>query len=81
MYPFMFAVLRADHEFDHWVVIVAHPFDYIHYEAGWMHDPEFPEGMVLVPDVDLSASEHRFASETDALKFIRDWWITHPVEG
>lgn len=80
-YPFLFAVQKpADGDIDHYVVVIAAPWDYTNYDSTWMGDPSLPPDRTLAPSVDLEESQHRFTVEKDALAFIRQWWVEHRVE-
>jgi len=49
-------------------------WDMIILNTGWMDDPNLGD-QVLVPDVDLQAGLYEFDSETDALRFVQEWWV------
>jgi hypothetical protein len=83
MYPFYFCVTNEEDggscvEARKHYVVVAH-YDLTSFSTGWMNNPHFPEDLTHRPSVDLVEETHTFVSEFEAMKFIRQWWIDHPV--
>ena len=80
-YPFLFAKLEnpedaamgANPKIVKWIVTIAKYHNLKLYDARWMNDPIIGT-YVLVPDLDISESDHLFDEPLDALLFIKDWW-------
>jgi len=73
-YPFLFRLEDpyVEKALDRWVVKIA-TFDYSRYNSAWMNDDTLGE-TCLIPNVQEFAEEHRFTSEQEAMKFIKEWW-------
>lgn len=82
MYPFYFCVMNEEDggsrvEARKHYVVVAH-YDLTSFSTAWMDNPLFPEALTHRPTVDVAEETHTFGSATEAMKFIRQWWIDHP---
>ena len=82
LYPFMFCVREADalgHDIEtKRVVVLIADYDLAPKNTAWMGVPTLADG-AWVPDVDLVKEEHDFATEREALLFIRNWWARQEV--
>lgn len=78
--PFLFRVNDENDKALFYKVKICKKFwDYKEYSSGWMDDKDLGNSC-LIPDVDLTDEQHIFATETEALKFIRSWWIANAVQ-
>lgn len=91
--PFLFRVCRKDpncnrdqisewhqgdaplHGPDRFIVYIG-PFVYVYYDSIWAEDGRIGE-RPLVLDIDIIEESHEFESETEALAFIKAWWIAN----
>ena len=79
MYPFLFRVLDSmEFENYHYIVVMA-DFNYQAETTFWMADKELPAGRCCSPSIDIKQNSFSFKLEEDALTFIRQWWIDHPI--
>ena len=69
LYPFMFYLNRKQGG----VLVIIASYGLVFADCQWMNDPRLDEN-TLVPSVDLSKEEHLFATEAEALGFIKQWW-------
>lgn len=81
--PFIIARLTDDSQFHFetttgravikdWVVIIAKN-DLTTYDCRWMCNPVLGN-YCLVPDIDITESEHIFGTFEEAREFIKEWW-------
>lgn len=91
-YPFLFEVHKTEavkvddgsySDLDHYVVVIAHPWDLKLARTYWMNDPDLPQDRTFEPDIDLMESKHIFPGTSkgayEALKFIKEWWAQHKL--
>lgn len=85
--PFLYNVYESG-DFDYKVlskvIVVIAKYDLSHYNHEWWSDQELNDKVLLRPDVDLFFGVWEFTggnAEREALVFVRQWWIDHPVLG
>lgn len=80
MFPFLFCI-QDPGCLPYYMVVISSQFAWDLYQPGWTSPgPKIPLHGALVPIIAAEQERHRFDTEGQALKFLREWWAAHPVE-